>query len=204
MCYIQRRYSGLCMVAVINALAIVAGATFAFAAPARANVLPEEAQARVSEPWGAQTLRSNPGSRRVSENAILVQPGIMVVGPSNGEASTRGPGQCPRGWLCAWVDIDFRGPMMAIQRGVHVWYSHWWFHTVTGEIVYSRGYPPGSDPNWDDFGLDITSVFNNLVDLTWAPFYDPFRQENYYAHQGAPASYVGAAWNDHFSQACAC
>jgi len=73
-------------------------------------------------------------------------------------------------------------------------------------IIWSPGYP-GSE--WVTFAVGISSVYNNLDGVPWAPFYDPTHGnpphgENYYAAEGWPARWVGTDWNDHFTAACAC
>ncbi len=123
--YLRLRRCGVATVLVLALTAVPATATQAQpGVPAQdgQGQPPASGRALDLETRVAQTLEANPGSTRISENAILVKPGIMVALPQDGEMSTQASGQCPRGWLCAWPDIDFGGPMMAVQRGVYINY----------------------------------------------------------------------------------
>jgi Peptidase inhibitor family I36 len=151
----------------------------------------------------AEMLNANPGSVRTGENTVLLKPGIMAILPLNGEVGVQAAGQCPRGWLCAWPDINFGGPMMAVQQGTYIAYIYWWYKG--SQIVYSpSGTSPGS--GWVSFYARITSVYNNTHSIAQAPFHPYFNIPggNYYAPLGAPISYVGAYYNDSFDSACAC
>jgi len=156
----------------------------------------------------AGTLRAVPGSVKTGENTILLEPGVMVALPSEGDVSASSLGSCTRGWLCAWPDSDYRGPMLAVRDGVYIDYRAWWWDTSTGEILDCRGGCTGVDWYWDkymrNFAYKITSVFNNTHTITWAPFWSPRNYTNYNALNGAPSPYVGSKWNDDFSAACAC
>lgn len=92
--------------------------------------------------------------------------------------------------------------MMAIPHGVYILYSQWYWNIFTGLIVYSPNGFPGDE--WNSFAWNISSVYNNLNGVPWAPFYDAIRRENYNAAEGSPAPYVGDDWNDHFVTACSC
>jgi hypothetical protein len=203
----------------ITALLVGTATTPAAAARAELGRGAEEAQEQPSASDGqlpsletrvALTLEGNPGSERLGENTIMIKPGIMAALPPDGDVSTQGLAQqCPGGWLCAWPHVDFEGPMLAIQRGVFIEYRYWWWNTQSGQIIYTEHYPGWPGPllaGWTSYWNQITSVYNNLRSLTWAPFhnYEYESEGNYYALDGAPAAYVGAHWNDTFDIACAC
>jgi hypothetical protein len=153
----------------------------------------------------AETLRANPGSVQIGEDAILLRPGVMTVLPSRNATSALAagdPNRCPRGWTCAWSDTDFRGAMLGLQEGVYTDYVYWWFNAA-GNVFYHAGSNP--DPgNLQSFSNSASSVFNNTYNLLWAPFYSWRNNKNYYAYRGAPAAYVGSQWNDSFTAACGC
>jgi hypothetical protein len=155
--------------------------------------------ARVTSSAMAETLAANPGSVRLGEHTVLLEPGIMAAIPSDGGAGIQAVGQCPRGWLCAWPDIDYGGPMMAVQQPNYIDYRKW-FYNGAGVIVMSNSWP-GS--GWRTFAFDITSVYNNTHTIAWAPLHNPV-SGNYYAQLGHPIPYVGPDWNDWFMDACAC
>lgn len=98
--------------------------------------------------------------------------------------------------------------MLAVRDGVYIDYSKWFWDTATFEVVDCRG--GCTWPHWyhiqyvHRFDLNITSVYNNTHTVTWAPFWSPRNNANYYARNGAPAAYVGSQWNDSFTAACAC
>ncbi|MEO3927705.1 peptidase inhibitor family I36 protein [Micromonosporaceae bacterium B7E4] len=152
-------------------------------------------------PGMAETLKANPGSVRTGENTVLLKPGVMVALPSNGDVTTQSLGQCPAGWLCGWVDSDYRGAMYGIRQGDHIDFLYWWYNPYNGATVYDDWGSPG--PEWRRWGNSITSVYNN-TSLLWTPFYSYRNGENFYARRGAPSPYVGAKWNDSFTKACAC
>jgi hypothetical protein len=188
----RRRFARLATVALMATGLLSPGAAAVAASPA-----PEMSSAM------AETLKANPGSVRTGEHSILLRPGIMVALSSSGEVGTQAVGQCPRGWLCAWPDIDYGGPMMAVQQGTYIAYIYWWYKGNT--IVHSpSGKSPGS--GWRSFAGVITSVYNNTHSIARAPFH-PWHWipgDNYYAPLGVPIRYVGALLNDTFDSACAC
>jgi hypothetical protein len=155
-----------------------------------------------------RTLQLNPGSRRVGKRSILLKPGVMASLPMDREPSARvaraSSHECSHGWLCAWPHSWYRGPALGIQRGVYIDYHEWMWHD-NGSVSYCPRSGGGcTAPGLHSFAYSISSVFNNLGTLQWAPFYDPVRRMNYYALAGYPAPYVGREWNDHFTAACAC
>jgi hypothetical protein len=54
------------------------------------------------------------------------------------------------------------------------------------------------EPRYHRWDHAISSVYNRLPDVVWGRFFDDVHFEFYGAYQGAPASYVGDYWNDHF------
>jgi hypothetical protein len=193
-----------CTTAVIAALSVVPAAEAQAQQPEPSSSMGEVASADL-EASVSSTLKANPGSVRTGPNTVLLEPGVMWVLPSEREASVRGLTGCPAGWLCGWTNADFAGGMMAIQQGTYVDYINWWWNTSTFEVRFCDHFThcdlgPGT---WNGISNSISSVLNN-TSVLWAPFYSLRNKANYYAYRGSPASYVGAKWNDSFTEACAC
>jgi hypothetical protein len=179
------RLATVVLVATVSALPL--GAVAASAGPAM-------------PPGMAGTLKANPGSVRIDENTVLTKSGVTVMLPWDGEAGTQAVTQCVRGWLCAWVDINFEGANMNIPQGTYVKYWEWYFNPRNNrEVGWFPSNPPGG---WTRFSYNITSVYNN-TDIAWTPLHSSVLG-NYYAQMGHPIAYVGAYWNDYFEDACAC
>jgi hypothetical protein len=197
------------------ALMMVVSTAFAGEAYARSSETPADESASDGvtldlETAVAETLRENPGSIKTGENTVLLEPGVMVALPSDADVSAQQSSLnlCTRGWLCAWPHSDYRGPMLAVRDGTYIDYRAWWWDTSTGAILDCRGGCTGVDWYWDmymrNYANNITSIYNNTSTMTWAPFWSPRNNANYYAYNGAPSAYVGSKWNDSFTAACAC
>lgn len=155
-----------------------------------------------------EILEANPGSTRVGDNDILLEPGLMWSLPSDGEVGAQALADCPAGWLCGWTNVDYAGGRMAVQQGDHEHFLTWyWDDTAPNyRVKQCRIINPcdlGSG-DWQYLTNSISSVYNNTWSITWAPFYSPRNNANYYALRGAPARYVGAMWNDSFTEMCGC
>jgi hypothetical protein len=166
-------------------MAVVTAGSPASAAPAALRPA-EDLQTLVD-----RTVEANPGSQQIAENVIQLDKGITLTLPTEGQTARGLAQQCPRGWQCAWPHVNFEGAMLAAQRCVYLDYFDWEFSDDGGVT-------------WDDFAYDVTSVYNNLQGVTWSQFWSPVNGQNYNAFEGAPASYVGAKWNDTFTAAQGC
>jgi hypothetical protein len=156
----------------------------------------------------AATLEANPGSKKTGESTVLLKPGVMLALP-DGEVGLQAANDCRRGWLCSWPHSDFRGPMLAVQDGTYLSGADLWYYRYD-ENDWSRGIQycvmsvHCNDGNWRPYYESITSIYNNTHTITWAPYWSRRNNVNYYALNGAPSPYVGAKWNDSFTQLCAC
>lgn len=160
-------------------------------------------------PAVVETLEANPGSTRIAEDTVLLDPDVMVTLPSStGDVQQSALRDCPRGWLCAWPHSDFVGPMLAVRDGVYIDYRAWHWDSLTGAIYDCRGGCSADLEHWRryvrSYAHNISSIYNNTATVTWAPFWSPRNGANYYAANGGPAAYVGDKWNDSFTAACAC
>jgi hypothetical protein len=149
----------------------------------------------------AGTLEANPGSVRTGANTVMLQPGIMAVLPSDGEVGAQHASDCPPGWLCAWPDSDFRGPMLGVRQGQYINYWNWMWH-VDGRISPCEGVLYCDGGGWYPYATTITSIFNHTC-TDWAAFYSPRNDENYLAAEGAPNGWVGSKYDNSFWSAYA-
>jgi hypothetical protein len=175
--------------------------------PLRAAVADTRPEAAVAPLGLLETLKANPGSVRTGENTVLLKPGLMVRQPSTGEMGTQSLGQCPAGWLCAWVDTNYRGAMYGIRHGDCVNFLYWWYDPSSGATIYHASGDAG--PGWKPWINSISSVY--LLPTTnpgkpgplWAWFNSPRNNESFGARRGSPSPYVGNKWNDSLVSACA-
>lgn len=156
----------------------------------------------------SEILDANPGSVRLDDNDVLLEPGVMWSLPSDGDDGAVGAqalADCPAGWLCGWTHADYEGGRIAVQQGVYLHFLNWYWNEDNYQVKECDPLNCSLGPGrWRFLTNSITSVFNNTWSITWAPFYSPRNNANYYALRGAPEDYVGSKWNDSFTEMCGC
>jgi hypothetical protein len=139
---------------------------------------------------------------------LVAVSGVLAFGASAATASAnvdvKAGAQCPRGWLCVWIDPDFEGPIARIREGDGVWLRDFYYNPRNFSQVR---FQPEGIPGWINFERKVSSVYNNTEYALQAPLHSVFpvgASSNYHAPRGVPIAYVGNLWDNSFNLACAC
>jgi hypothetical protein len=149
----------------------------------------------------AETLKASPGSVRTGQNTVLLPTGLLVGFP-DGQVGVQAARQCPQGFTCLWVDVNFEGVMVGIRERTEVWLRDFWYLPGHGNVIWSPGVQPA--PGWVNFDSKATSLYNNTF-ATTAGFETWFSVPGYPLRYrpGAMVSYLGS-FNDAIDKACIC
>jgi hypothetical protein len=147
-----------------------------------------------SEAQMEATLAANPGSTRLSDTEILLEPGVVLALPSDG-ATVQGVPNCPYEWFCLYEHSNYDG---------------WLIRFYTCNVLYGLSdyqFYNETEQAWDDWAFDASSWHNNQSGGADAWIYKwsatPAGGELYRAGVGA-VPYVGDYWNDTFWELFAC
>lgn len=113
-----------------------------------------------------RTIAANPGSVRLSDDRIQLEPGV-VLDYRTGDAQPLGEHGCADYYFCLYVDSYYEGPMLQFYDCGRYGLEHYYF------------WNPG-DPNRHDFADDVSSVYNAQTvtgqlefgwggNMNWAP-----------------------------------
>jgi hypothetical protein len=140
-------------------------------------------------------LAANPGSIQLSDDEILLEPGVVLTLPRDGDVTTQGVPNCPYEWFCLYEHSDYNG---------------WLIRFYTCNVLYNLtdySFYNETEQAWDDWAFDASSWHNNQSGGAQAWIYKwsatPAGGELYRAGVGA-VPYVGDYWNDTFWELFAC
>jgi hypothetical protein len=159
----------------------------------------------------AQVLRANPGSRRISNTSVLLEPGVVmtVPGPVKAGATMTVPvpggrqvtvsaadTSCPYQWLCVWEHVWRGGAKLAFYYCNYVWLGDYWLNV---------------NNNWRD---DISSIWNNQSGGALSYFYNlkyggydvigTLSAGNYLMDLTRDRARDGGTWNDRIDRISVC
>jgi hypothetical protein len=159
----------------------------------------------------AEVLRANPGSRRISDTSVLLEPGVVmtVPGPVKAGATMTVPTQdgrqvvvsaadtsCAYQFLCVWEHVWRGGAKLAFYYCNWVWLGDYWLNV---------------NNNWRD---DISSIWNNQSGGAVSYFYNvkyggydligTLSAGNYLMDLTRDRARDGGTWNDRIDRLKPC